>query len=60
MAVRIYGQFPVDWNFFATTGDKVARIKELGADPKLLDALYATESAAMKKVLEGEFSSHFS
>lgn len=59
MAVRLDPEFPTDWNFFASANDKLARIKKLGSGPRLLDALYATESAPMKKVLEQKFSSHF-
>lgn len=59
VAVRLCPQFPVDWNFFAKAEDKVARVKKLGASPDLLDALYAVESPAMKKILEQKYRAHF-
>ncbi len=59
-AIRVCPNFPVDWNFFAKSEDKLDRIKKLGSDASLLDALYAVESPAMKKVLEQKFKSHFS
>ncbi len=59
MAIRLCPEFPVDWNFFAKADDKISRIKKLGASPELLDALYAVESSAVKKVLETKFKSHF-
>ncbi len=59
VAIRICVDFPVDWNFFAKSDDKVARIKKLGASSDLLDALYAVESPAMKKTLEQKYKSHF-
>lgn len=59
-AIRVCPDFPVDWNFFAKSEDKLDRIKKLGSDASLLDALYAVESPAMKRVLEQKFKSHFS
>jgi hypothetical protein len=59
VAIRLCPKFPVDWNFFAKSEDKVARIKKLGASPDLLDALYSVESPAMRKVLETKYKSHF-
>ena len=60
IATKVYSDFPQDWNFYAKTSEKLARIQELGADPDLLDALYASESSAVKKALQSEFSEHFS
>jgi hypothetical protein len=60
MAIRRYPDFPVDWNFFAKSEDKLLRIKKLGANPDLLDAVYTAESPAMRKLLEQKFKSHFS
>jgi len=60
VAVRLCPDFPIDWNFFAKSEDKLDRVKKLGATDALLDALYAVESPAMKKVLEQKFKSHFS
>lgn len=59
MAIRRCPDFPVDWNFFAKAEDKLARIKKLGASADLLDAVYAAESPAMRKVLETKFKAHF-
>ena len=59
LALRICPDFPIDWNFFAKSDDKVKRIKTLGASSDLLDALYSVESAAMKKVMETKFKTHF-
>jgi hypothetical protein len=59
VAIRLCPKFPVDWNFFAKSEDKVARIKKLGAAPDLLDALYSVESPAMRKVLETKYKAHF-
>jgi hypothetical protein len=54
-AREIDPNFPENWNFFAKPDDKVAKIKELGADPKFLKALFASEGKKMKKVLQKEF-----
>lgn len=59
MAIRLCPQFPVDWNFFAKPEDKLSRVKKLGSGADLLDALYAVESPAMKKILEQKFKGHF-
>lgn len=59
MAVRIFPDFPVDWNYFGKVEDKIARIRSLGADPRLLDAVYSTDSGAVQKALEKEFRAHF-
>ena len=54
-AREIYPDFPESWNFFAKPDDKVAKIKELGAEPDFLKALFASEGKKMKKVLQKEF-----
>lgn len=59
VALRICKDFPKDWNFFGKADDKMARIKELGASPDLLDAAYAVESATMKKALEKKYPKQF-
>lgn len=59
-AVRLCSDFPVDWNFFGKSTDKIAKIKELGSGAGLLDALCATESPKFKKELEKSFPKHFS
>lgn len=59
VALRICKDFPQDWNFFGKADDKMARIKELGASPELLDAAYAVESATMKKALEKKYPKQF-
>lgn len=59
IAMKVYSDFPEDWNFFGKTNEKLARIDELGADADLLDALYASESNSMKKALEGQYPKHF-
>ena len=60
IALKVCSDFPHDWNFFGKTGDKMARVDELGADPDFIDALYASESGAMKKALKARFPEHFS
>lgn len=60
IATKIYSDFPEDWNFFAKTEVKMARIEELGANEDLLDALYASESKSMKTQLEKTYPKHFS
>jgi hypothetical protein len=60
MALRIYPNFPLDWNFYAKSQDKLSRIKQLGADSDLLTALYAVESSGMKTTLKQEYPKHFS
>jgi hypothetical protein len=52
VALDVYPGFPKDWNFFAKADDKIAKIKALGEDPKLLKALWASEGKKMKKVLK--------
>lgn len=59
MAIRLCPKFPPDWNFFAKPDAKVSRIKHLGASADLLDALYAVESPAMKRILEQKYKAHF-
>jgi hypothetical protein len=59
IALKVHPDFPRDWNFFGKTDDKMARVKELGAESDLLDALYASESGAMKKALEKKYPKHF-
>jgi len=54
-AREIDPNFPESWNFFAKPDDKISKIKELGADPKFLKALFASEGKKMKKVLQKEF-----
>jgi hypothetical protein len=54
-AREIDPNFPESWNFFAKPDDKLAKIKELGADPKFLKALFASEGKKMKKVLKTEY-----
>lgn len=60
IALKVYPDFPHDWNFYAKSDEKLSRIDEMGADPDFLDALYASESTSMKKVLESRFPRHFS
>lgn len=51
VAQSIYSKFPADWNFFAKSEDKLARIEQLGANKTLIQALMASESKTMRKVL---------
>lgn len=60
IAKRVCPEFPDDWNFFGKTQDKLDRLKELGSDPDMIDALYASESSSMKRALEENFPKHFS
>lgn len=59
IAMKVHSDFPEDWNFYAKTDEKLARVGELGANPDLLDALYASESNSMKKTLESRYPEHF-
>jgi hypothetical protein len=60
IALKVYPDFPQDWNFYAKSEEKLSRIEEIGPDPDFLDALYASESSSMKKVLQSQFPRHFS
>lgn len=59
IAMKVFSEFPEDWNFFGKTAEKLARVDELGSHPDLLDALYASESNTMKKALEAGYPDHF-
>lgn len=59
VARKIYSDFPEDWNFYGKVDEKMAALKQHGASPDMLDALHASESSSMKKLLEKKFSSHF-
>lgn len=57
-AVELYADFPRDWNFFGKTEDKLAKLKELGPDAELLNALYASESKSTKIALKKAYPKH--
>ncbi|HED36911.1 MAG TPA: hypothetical protein ENI76_01490 [Ignavibacteria bacterium] len=59
-AKKIFNEFPDDWNFFGKVSDKMDRLKKLGDNGSMIDALYVADSAAMKKALKLAFPSHFS
>lgn len=59
IAKKVFSGFPDDWNFFGKTEDKMARLEELGSDPDLIDALFASESSSMKSALQKAFPDHF-
>lgn len=54
-ALSVYPKFPTDWNFFAKTEDKLVKVEALGASKQLVQALYATESKPMKKLLKDKY-----
>ncbi len=58
-AKKIFDGFPDDWNFFGKVSDKMDRLKQLGSNESMIDALYVVDSAAMKKALKLAFPSHF-
>ena len=55
VAQSIYSKFPADWNFFAKSDDKLARIEQMGANKNLIQALMASESKTMRKVLAEKY-----
>jgi hypothetical protein len=55
VAQSIYNKFPADWNFFAKTEDKISKIEKLGAPKQLIQALLASESKAMRKLLREKY-----
>lgn len=59
IATSVCPEFPRDWNFFGTTEAKLDRVKELGADPRLIDAVYAADSAPVRSALQKAYPSHF-
>lgn len=60
IARKVYSDFPEDWNFYGKVDEKMAALKQHGASPDMLNALHASESSSMKKLLEKKFSGHFS
>lgn len=50
-AQTIYPKFPNDWNFFAKTEDKLRKVEEIGPNKALIQALLASESKSVKKLL---------
>jgi hypothetical protein len=59
-AVSVFADFPSDWNFFGKTEDKISKLKKLNPSTDFLNALYASESNAMKKALKKQYPKHFS
>lgn len=59
VAMKVFPAFPQDWNFYATKEEKLARIEENSDNPDFLDAVYASESASIKKVLVSNYPNHF-
>lgn len=65
IAKDIYPNFPEDWNFFAKTSDKIARVEKLkdledtGSIKGILDALYASESKSVRSALVEKFPDNF-
>lgn len=59
IARAIDPQFPSDWSFEGKLADRLARVKEHGADPTFLEALYAAEGDQMRKALAKSFPKQF-
>lgn len=59
IARAIDPHFPSDWSFEGKLADRLARVKQHGADPTFLEALYAAEGDQMRKQLEKAFPKQF-
>jgi len=59
MARRIDPAFPSDWEFTGKLADRLAKVKEHGATPEFLEALYAAEGDQMRKLLEKTYPKQF-
>ena len=59
MARRIDPSFPSDWSFTGKLADRMAAVKEHGATPDFLEALYAAEGDQFRKLLEKTYPKQF-
>lgn len=59
IAKAIDPTFPSDWVFSGKLADRIEAVKEHGATPVFLEALYAAEGDQMRKKLESEFPKQF-
>ena len=60
VARAIDPSFPSDWSFEGKLADRLKAVKQHGATPEFLDALYAAEGDQMRKALEKAFPKQFS
>lgn len=58
LAQSIYPKFPNDWNFFAKTEDKLRKVDEIGATKPFIQALLASESKPVKKLIKEKYSKY--
>lgn len=51
--------FPIDWSFTGKLAERLEAVKEHGASPQFLEALYAAEGDQMRKALTQAFPKQF-
>jgi hypothetical protein len=59
MARRIDPSFPADWSFSGKLAERLSNVKEHGATPTFLEALYAAEGDQMRKALTKAYPRQF-
>ncbi len=60
IAKAIFPSFPENWVFEGKLADRLLAVKQYGASPQFLEALYAAEGDQMRKVLIKEYPEQFS